>query len=372
MRAYLILAVTLLLTACAAPQTRSPEVTSVAAEIEAKKQRELVVQGLVEAERRLYRVGYPLITHGAPLCGDKVSPSIGIVFWNNHRFQKDWQEALTSQYGVTDLIRVVYVAPGSPGDKAGVRAGDVPLSLDGWPVPVGNDAPEQLGKRLQELGKENRAIEVVVQREGRDHRFSVVPEPACDVALVLDNKDAKNAYADGRRIVVYRGLMDFFKSDEEAALVIAHELAHNAMGHIDAKKQNALVGGVLGFVLDVAAAAGGVDTQGSFTKMGMNAGAGTYSVDFEKEADYVGLYLMAAAGYEIDGAADFWRRMAVQDPRAIQLRSTHPTTPERFVGIEKAVAEIKNKIEKGLPLEPEIKQRGSKNTSEPQPQDHSW
>lgn len=349
-----------LLAACATPQTRSPEVTSVAAEIEAKKQRELAVQALVETERRLYTVGYPLLIRGVSLCGDKVSPSIGMILWNSYHFEKEWQDALKSRYGVTDLVQVSYVAPGSPSEKAGIRAGDVPISLDGWSVPVGVNALKEFWKKLDEHKQKAGPIELVIRRGSEDLEVSVVPEPACDFMLVLANEDSKNAYADGKRIVIHRGLMDFFKTDEEAALVIAHELAHNTMGHIDAKVQNAVVGGLIGLIFDVAAAAGGVNTQGQFSDLGSKAGAAAYSVEFEKEADYVGLYLMALGGYQIEGAADFWRRMAIQDPRSIQLRSTHPTTPERFVGIEKTVAEIKEKIVRGALLEPEFKEEDNK------------
>lgn len=357
-----------ILAACATPQTRSPEVTSVAAEIEAKKQRELAAQALLEAERRLYTVGYPLLMRGMSLCGDKVSPSVGMIFWNSYHFEKEWQDALKSRYGVTDLVQVSYTAPGSPAEKAGIRAGDVPISLSGWPVPVGENALKEFRSKLDEHKQKGGPIELIVRRGNEDMVVSVIPEPACDFMLVLANEDSKNAYADGRRIVVHRGLMDFFKTDEEAALVIAHELAHNSMGHINAKVQNATIGGLIGLLFDVAAAAGGVNTQGQFSDLGAKAGAAAYSVEFEQEADYVGLYLMALGGYQIDGAADFWRRMAIQDPRSIQLRGTHPTTPERFVGIEKTVAEIKEKIARGAPLEPELKKENNKKKTVSEPE----
>ena len=35
-----------------------------------------------------------------------------------------------------------------------------------------------------------------------------------------------NAYYDGKRIVIYTGLLKFVRNEEELALVIAHELAH--------------------------------------------------------------------------------------------------------------------------------------------------
>jgi predicted Zn-dependent protease len=108
-------------------------------------------------------------------------------------------------------------------------------------------------------------------------------------------------------------------------------------------------------LVDIAAAAGGVNTNGEFTKMTMNAGAGAYSVEFEQEADYVGLYFMATAGFKIDDAPLFWRRMATNNSQAISMKSSHPTTPDRFVAIESTVKEINQKIANNQPLKPEMK-----------------
>src|SRR5690606_38594427 len=145
-----------------------------------------------------------------------------------------------------------------------------------------------------------------IERNGETRSVMVVPVQACDFTVRLQQDDVKNAYADGKNIVIYKGMMDFFKSDEELALVLSHELAHNSMKHIDAKKRNATLGGIIGLLVDVAAAAGGVNTNGDFTRLAMNAGSGAYSVEFEQEADYVGLYFMAIAGYKIDDAPNFW------------------------------------------------------------------
>ena len=77
--------------------------------------------------------------------------------------------------------------------------------------------------------------------------------------------------------------------------------------------------------------------------------------DFETEADYVGLYTMALTQIELESAPIFWREMALVYPDAIGLSTTHPTTVERFLRMDKAVAEIQLKQEQGAPLRPERK-----------------
>lgn len=84
-------------------------------------------------------------------------------------------------------------------------------------------------------------------------------------------------------------------------------------------------------------------------------GAASCSVEFEEEADYVGMYYMERAGYDSDGVADFWRRMAIEHPASIEHRQSHPTTPERFLAIEKTAAEIDTKRAAGAALLPNYK-----------------
>jgi hypothetical protein len=51
--------------------------------------------------------------------------------------------------------------------------------------------------------------------------------------------------------------------------------------------------------------------------------------------------------------------MATTNSRAITMKSSHPTTPERFIAIETTVEEIRQKIGSGQPLKPELKNAGS-------------
>ena len=340
--------------ACAAPQANVPQVESVAAQIEAKKQREFVLEAFLEQQARLERVGVPILQSAVSLCADKRRYTTGAWFWTKGVFPEALQEAAVSKFGATDLVQVGLVRAGSPAALAGLKLGDVPVKVNDWAVPTGDDALKEFFDHLNELLKEPTPLVFFVQRGQMPLQLTVTPEAICDYRLVVEQSEQKNAYADGERIVVFRGMMEFLRTEEELATVIAHEAAHNVMGHVAAQTTNAIVGGLFGLVLDVAAAAAGVNTQGGFSKIGARAGAGTYSVAFEQEADYVGLYLMARAGYDETKAPYLWRRMAVLNPQAIQHRSSHPTTPERFVALEKTVEQIEHKRLAKLPLNPEM------------------
>jgi Zn-dependent protease with chaperone function len=182
----------------------------------------------------------------------------------------------------------------------------------------------------------------------------LVPPGVCTFQVIAQHGSELNAGADGKHIFIETALLRFV-SDEELAVVIAHEIAHNAMRHMDAVKKNALGGAVLGALADIASAAGGVNTHGRYTQMGADAGAQAYSQDFEREADYVGLYIMAWAGLPVDKAANFWRRMAVEHPAGIVFATTHPTTAERFVRLEQWSKEVNRKLASGEAFGPEMK-----------------
>ncbi len=108
-------------------------------------------------------------------------------------------------------------------------------------------------------------------------------------------------------------------------------------------------------VIDGGLLLGGIYTGWTFSKHFEKAGAMAYSVDFEREADYVGAYYAARAGYDISGTENIWRAVALEDPRSIRLATTHPTTPARFVFMRKTIAEIEDKERRHLPLVPELK-----------------
>lgn len=168
-----------------------------------------------------------------------------------------------------------------------------------------------------------------------------------------------NAHADGDNVVVYPALIDFAKDDNQLAFVISHEFAHNILGHVAAQQQNVVGGGLLGTLLDVAAASQGVNTSGQFSKLGGTVGQLRYSQDFEEEADYVGLYILARAGYKIEDAPGFWRLMSLADPNGIYGSSvgSHPSNSTRYIAMNKAITEIRAKQQAGLPVVPNFQKK---------------
>ena len=174
--------------------------------------------------------------------------------------------------------------------------------------------------------------------------------------LYVADDDVINAFADSENIVINRGMMRFVQSDEELALILGHELAHNARRHRRAKEWNAAMGAIGGLALDLLAVSAGVNTGGAFQDFGAGVGATLYSQEFESEADYVGMYFTRRAGFDIENVEDFWRRVAAEHPDAIRMASTHPTTAERFLRLGRTREEILAKEAAGEPLIPNLRE----------------
>lgn len=344
----------LILLGCAGPETRRPEVSKEVAEAEARKEREIVLRAQLEDQWRLYDIASRVEAGGAGLCKDRVRGSLGFMTANRDAFAEAMRPAARAVLGLGPRLQIVHVTEGSPAAAAGLLPGDILVSVNDKALPEGAGAEKAAAEQMTPLLKgDRRPIRIVVLRNSQEMPIAIMPQTVCDYRYVLDSGDAINAFTDGSVIHMTKGMMRFAK-DDELALVLSHELAHNVMGHVDKKTQNATVAGLGGLALDILAAAGGVSTGGAFSKSASEAGAMAYSQDFEAEADYVGLYILARAGYPIDDAPNFWRRMATVNPSAISLARTHPTTPFRFVQLEKTVVEIKAKEAQGIELRPEL------------------
>jgi predicted Zn-dependent protease len=163
----------------------------------------------------------------------------------------------------------------------------------------------------------------------------------------LIDDDAVNAATDGDRIYVTRGLLDFVATDGELAAVLAHEIAHGLLDHLGSKQQDAMLGAMLGAVLGGAV---GVDASG----LGAGLGALTYSKSYEREADYVGLYIMARAGYGLRDAYTMWQKMATVSTSQGSFLDSHPAFTERLALLRATNDEIAAKIRTRQPLVPAL------------------
>ena len=140
--------------------------------------------------------------------------------------------------------------------------------------------------------------------------------------------DAINAFnIPGGAVYVNTGLIANAGSASELAGAIAHEVAHGVARHgtarlSKAQETNAIAGAVLGSAGGVEQVAAQVAAQGAFAKFSRND---------EREADRMGVAIMAGAGYDPDGLAALLRRLAEQERGGgVAFFRSHPLSAERM------------------------------------------
>jgi beta-barrel assembly-enhancing protease len=351
------LSLALCFASCATPQLETPLPASVDVAREADLQRKFAFDYRKDQRLLLARVAYKLAVSGAELCAEKNTGITGFWIWSASQYTGDDAEIARRHYGLGDDTMVMDVVEESPAYASGLRLGDRLVTLADFPAaPISEELLTMVDANVRAAFQAHQPISVVVSRDGGLVPLRIPLVPACDYEVRVNRDEAVNASADGARIVVNTGLLSFVKSEPELALVLSHELSHNFLGHVESQQRNARIGAGIGLVLG-AVIAGATGVNVGLFRTGSALGARAYSVEFEQEADYAALYVMRRAGYDLAGVAEFWRRVAAQDTRQISLSSTHPTTAERFVGIETTLKEIKAKEEADQPLVPNHKPR---------------
>lgn len=323
------------------------------------KQHTAAAKKRVDERIRAYHILNKLAYNAGDMCKD-VKPSIGVYGWSapvvtphvpsprekiqsdqikrEGRFgrkvipehlQRDFElETLSAKIGVSvDNLRsgrvfVVDVVEDSIAAKNGVKVGDEIVGT----API---------KILRVDGSE------FSPQQFRD---------SCVFTVDVSVDNNMNAHVQHNNIIINRGAMTF--DDDVVAIILGHEMAHRMMNHFEKKIKNSLGGGLLGVLLDVAVIVASHGTVVSTTGMdaGARAGSQVFSQEFEKEADHVGLYVAARAGFDYSKAPDFWRTQAAEHASSISVGYTHPATAERTLVVEQVVEEIDTKIQQGLPL----------------------
>jgi hypothetical protein len=285
--------------------------------------------GSLEAARRLYTVADTVALAGAPLCEGRVKPHTGMRSWSRDNMGPQAPQS-SSQQRADYAVTVFTIAKNGPAAKAGLRPGDKIASINGESIPAMAGAMSIYSAKMEAALAQRGPVLVGYTREGERNVARIQPAPACDYRVVFSNSPMVNAVTDGQSVTVMRGLVSFLKRDEELALVVGHEIGHNVLGHFQR-------GRALGH------------QAGPFT-----AGTQASMREFEREADYVGLYFVALAGYDMETAIESSHRMASQGPMGDRGSATHPSQGERYTVLQQALREIRGKLAQGQTLKPNL------------------
>lgn len=339
--------------ACAGPSTNVPALAPDDVDAERRKQETAQLRDYYAQLHRLDTVAFRLRTANRDDCKEWVSAQIGLYAATPQNLPRKYRSFAAEALNLTSVRpTVISVVDGSPAAAAGIVTGDEITAFNGEPVPV-TETSGWIGGFLRRNGEQ--PAQVALRRGDVEQTLELKPVMGCAIPITLETNPVPNAATDTKKIVIQSGLLRMLRTDADLATIVGHELAHVNMGHYGKKLQNALLGGLGGALVDGAFGLATMNTGGTFTRHFFQAGAKAFSVAFEREADYVGAYYATRAGYDISGAEDVWRAMALEDPASIHTAKTHPTTPERFLFLQKVTAEIADKKRRNVALVPELK-----------------
>jgi len=233
---------------------------------------------------------------------------------------------------------------------------------------LGNSADDVLSDAEERqyaanLVRQMRAYELLVEDPlinefFSDMGFNLVSrsdQPEAAFTFVVLDQSVVNAFAaPGGVVALHSGLILLAETQDEVAGVLAHEIAHITQLHMyrafeKAKTMNILaLLAMMGLVL----ASGGNGQVITGAVMGAQAAVQQAQINFtrqnEIEADRVGIRTLAASGYDPQGIADFFAKMA-RSSRANgegppEFLRTHPVSVNR-------IAEAEDRIQNLPPVE---------------------
>ncbi|AQX04510.1 M48 family metallopeptidase [Elizabethkingia meningoseptica] len=142
----------------------------------------------------------------------------------------------------------------------------------------------------------------------------------------------------GGKVAVYTGILPVTKDDAGLAVVMGHEISHALAGHGNERISQATLAQYGGQLVGASISNGQMASIfQQLYPVGAQVGLLAYGRKQESEADQMGLYLMAMAGYDPRTAPAFWQRM--QDASGggsgtPAFLSTHPNPANRKAALE--------------------------------------
>ncbi|MDT8409281.1 MAG: M48 family metallopeptidase [Wenzhouxiangellaceae bacterium] len=163
------------------------------------------------------------------------------------------------------------------------------------------------------------------------------PSASAEWEIAVFRDDTANAFAlPGGKIGVYTGMLNLLEGQAELATIIGHEIAHVVSRH-GAERVSQQFAASQAMQLTEALVVGqqtSTSEQQLMGLLGLGVQVGVmlpYSRTHEREADLVGLDLMAEAGFDPRAAIEVWQKMEQRsDERPAEWLSTHPHPQSRI------------------------------------------
>ena len=350
--------------ACASTGTQHTPATPETVHAAQLEQQQSLITRDLRQQRRVDDLGHVLLAVATPYCRGAVTVGTGVRLANVNSFPSSYGDAARA-IGFSDTVVIVSVARGSAAARAGIAVGDRVIGVNDGTVPRGPNAAAQLARAITTVGPTAPRLTLrrgdttfLMDAAGRheararsatpssDTHVTVPADTVCGYNLIASRKDETNAWADGSNVTVTSAMLRFVVDNDELAAVLAHEIAHNALGHVQAQQQTA-IDGSFGAIVDTSAAVRAMIASGATGRQPLDVGSLVFTQPQEQDADDVAMYMLARAGRPVGEVTNLWRHVAQHNPANVKYVGLHPTTKPRLARLERAQREMPNRIARG-------------------------
>jgi predicted Zn-dependent protease len=207
------------------------------------------------------------------------------------------------------------------------------LGLESYKDVLSQSAVVRTGPEVELVQKVMRRLEGATGEAGQKMNWEV---------SVVSSPQVNAFCLPGGKMVVYTGILPVAQTEAGLATVLGHEMAHATSRHGSQRLLQSQVSQTLLTGANASLALGDMDPRQKMAVMAA-LGAGTqygvllpFSRSHESEADEVGLYYMARAGYDPHEAIQFWQRMdqSSSSPQPPEFASSHPSHGTRIARLK--------------------------------------
>ncbi len=232
---------------------------------------------------RLASIADNMLIANARLCRETM-PVTGMILHSADQYGSS-----TPGHFADGPLAIAGVIPDSAAENRGLEKGDTITAINGAMVSAITPAEnghlrEAAFFRLADIPPDEPVV-LTVKRSGRDETVLIAAQRGCRSLVEILVADAPNARSDGR-VIQFQLAFAASLSDENLAVVLAHELAHTVLEHRRRKVE------------------AGIDNASLLRHFGRNQQANRQA---EVEADRLSAHLLANAGYDPQLAVWFWR-----------------------------------------------------------------
>jgi peptidase M48-like protein/PDZ domain-containing protein len=269
-------------------------------------------------EDRLWHIVFPLSVAAAETCVFKREETYGFFL------SEESPEPNGDGAGPTP-VRVRFVHAQLPAGKAGMAAGDVIVTINGDPVTF--PRVETVSSQIQRLTRARiQPLTLGLRRGTSEREVNLWSVPSCRMNVRLVTSPVVNALSDGSNIVLTTGLLQFVRSPDQLAWVVAHEVGHHVLEHAETAKLQLMLNRFLS------------STAGEPPRT-------LRQIDLERQADVYAADLMTRAGFDLREARRLmgWLQVLQKPPAENNLNQSHPPTQERIEALDKMIRTLEEK-----------------------------